>query len=128
MISDHVRNARDASKCVRRRVGAVVVIGGAVVATGYNHIPLGRGDGRACDEGGCPRGALSYDEQAAYVDYGNCHATHAEVAACEGYMAAWGRPVPADAVVVVSCRPCDGCAAYLSGLGVSWEVVDVDSR
>jgi dCMP deaminase len=40
------------SNCVKRRVGAVIVVDRRIVSTGYNGTPRGV---RNCNEGGCPR-------------------------------------------------------------------------
>ncbi|MCY3757282.1 MAG: cytidine deaminase, partial [Acidobacteria bacterium] len=40
------------SNCIKRKVGAVVVIDRRIVSTGYNGTPRGT---RNCNEGGCPR-------------------------------------------------------------------------
>ncbi len=79
------------STCSRRQVGAVVVKDNKVIGQGYNGVASGK---THCDEGGCPRGLLSYDRVPAGADYNQfpCFAIHAEhnaildagLGACEG--------------------------------------------
>ncbi|MDR1431207.1 MAG: cell division protein DedD, partial [Propionibacteriaceae bacterium] len=70
------------AKCLRRRVGAVVVLDKRIIATGYNGAAPGRPD---CLEGACPRGQLSYEQVPGYGGYDRpgtasfCIAIHAEV-------------------------------------------------
>jgi len=40
------------STCIRRRVGALVVVEKAIISTGYNGTPMGVAN---CSDGGCPR-------------------------------------------------------------------------
>ncbi|HOQ28650.1 MAG TPA: cell division protein DedD, partial [Armatimonadota bacterium] len=54
------------AKCTRRQVGAVLVLGRRIIATGYNGAAPGRPD---CLQGACPRGMLSYDDVPGLGDY-----------------------------------------------------------
>ena len=75
---------------------------GRIVASGYNGAPAGEVH---CTDGGCPRGQLSYDEAAAFSEYTNCTAIHAEANALlrAGEKAVGG-------TLVITCQPCHECA------------------
>ena len=101
--------------CLRREIGAVLVLGGRVISSGANHVP-----GDSCTHGGCPRGQLTTDELPAYASYisgpGRCYAVHAEVDAIHRLA------VPSDAdgaTLYVSARPCDGCRAAIGRTGIA---------
>jgi len=90
------------SNCVRRRVGALIVVEKAIIATGYNGAPLGV---RNCSEGGCPR-CLSDAPPGA--GYDACVCVHAEqnaivLAARHGNATNLG-------TLYTTLRPCFGCA------------------
>jgi dCMP deaminase len=59
------------SNCCRRRVGALIVVQKAIIATGYNGTPIGV---RNCADGGCPR-CLS--DAAPGEGYDACPCVHA---------------------------------------------------
>jgi dCMP deaminase len=60
------------SNCVKRRVGAVIVIDRRIISTGYNGTPRGV---RNCNEGGCPR-CNSFAEGGTRLD--ECLCSHGE--------------------------------------------------
>jgi dCMP deaminase len=59
------------SSCIKRKVGAIIVVEDSVVATGYNGTPRGTVN---CNEGGCPRCKIA----GAAEDYAKCFCAHAE--------------------------------------------------
>jgi dCMP deaminase len=102
-------------ECVRSRVGAVLVVGDRVVATGYNGVARGA---PSCLDGVCPRalngvpGNTPYDEDGP----GRCVATHAEQNALDD---ADARGVDlAGARVYVTKEPCERCARLLLARGI----------
>jgi dCMP deaminase len=66
------RQVASRSNCVKRRVGAVIVVDRRIVSTGYNGTPRGV---RNCNEGGCPR-CNAFTEGGARLD--ECLCSHAE--------------------------------------------------
>ncbi|MDR0366581.1 MAG: dCMP deaminase family protein [Bifidobacteriaceae bacterium] len=104
------------AKCVRRRVGAVLVVDRRIIATGYNGAAPGRPD---CLEGACPRGQLSYDQVPGLGDYdrpgspGFCVAIHAELNAL-----LFATRDTAGATAYITDPPCPGCRKALAAAGV----------
>jgi deoxycytidylate deaminase len=111
--------------CRRRQVGAIIVWGNRVWATGYNGPPTGGQPG--CLDGACPRGLKSKEEIPPYSDYSNCIAVHAEVNALRQFhfireyaeplvVWSWGLgpldPIPPPAIFVTA-PPCTDCAIAL---------------
>ena len=101
--------------CTRRRVGAVIVVDGRIVSTGYNGAPAGA---KGClSAGACPRGKLSVQEQPRDFGYGNCDAVHAEAnALLYAYRDVRG------ATLYCTDKPCVDCAKLIAGAGIK-EVV-----
>ena len=107
------------SNCVRRQVGAVLVAGRHIRATGYNGPPSGYGH---CDAGACPRGTSAFPlgEPAGYDD---CVAIHAEANALLF-------SAPSDrqgASLYSTAAPCFACAKLIANSGVG-EVVAAGGR
>ena len=101
--------------CTRRRVGAVIVVDGRIVSTGYNGAPAGAPG--CLSAGACPRGKLSVQEQPRDRDYGNCDAVHAEAnALLYAYRDVRG------ATLYCTDKPCVDCAKLIAGAGIK-EVV-----
>jgi deoxycytidylate deaminase len=73
------RIAATFSTCQRRQVGAVLIPEynrvGRAIRIGWNT----EMNGGKCNQGGCPRGRKSFDEQPAYAPYDDCVARHAEM-------------------------------------------------
>lgn len=110
-ITEAILDAYDLKRqaeCLRRSVGCVLIRDGAIVGRGYNH-----GVGGDCRKGECPRGQMTYEEQPAFVGYGNCIAEHAETMAIReaGLLAA-------GALAIVTARPCEDCGPALERAGV----------
>ncbi|MDR1355604.1 MAG: dCMP deaminase family protein [Propionibacteriaceae bacterium] len=105
------------AKCVRRQVGAVLVVDKRIIATGYNGAAPGRPD---CLEGACPRGLLGYDVVPAFSDYdmpgtpGFCVAIHAEVNAL-----LFATRDTQGGVAYITDEPCSGCRKALAAAGIS---------
>lgn len=124
-VADHT------SRCVRRKVGAVLFDReGRFLSYGANITP----PQQPCDEGFCPRGLKSMEEVPAYAPYVDCTATHAEVVAVK---LAAEKMLPAGVTamrmlyvseklsggtLVVTDKPCDQCTAYLTPflLNIYW--------
>jgi len=106
------------STCSRRKVGAVLVKGNRIVATGYNGQPSGK---KHCMDGGCPRGQFTHDEIPKDADYNQfpCTAIHAEANAIirAGYALTEG------ATIYVTEQPCQQCSNLIEGAGIDRVVV-----
>lgn len=99
--------------CSRRQVGAVIVHGERIVATGYNGGPSGYVH---CDEGGCPRADGPAPAGSGYED---CIAIHAEANAIM-----FSSPEErSGATMYCTQHPCFGCAKLLANSGVGEVVV-----
>ena len=90
------------SNCVRRQVGAVVVVERAIISTGYNGTPVGV---RNCADGGCPR-CLS--NAGPGEGYDTCLCVHAEQNAI--VLAARHGNATNGGTLYTTLRPCFGCA------------------
>ena len=104
--------------CTRRQVGAVVLDAHKRIAgTGYNGT---RSGAVHCTDGGCPRGAFSYDQIPGRL--GNrghdvpCVADHAERNAITEALER-GAHLPS-CTLYVTCEPCPDCARLASGVGL----------
>lgn len=96
------RTVATRANCCRRKVGAIIVVENAIIATGYNGTPMGV---RNCIDGGCPRCASDAPTGAGYDA---CICVHAEqnaivMAARHGNATKGGR-------LYTTLRPCFGCA------------------
>lgn len=111
-FADITQAVRARADCRRRRVGCVIVdTDHRIVATGYNGSPPG---GPSCLAGECPRGMLSYAEQAPGGDYSNCVAIHAEDNALR-----FARESVVGATVYLTDEPCDGCSELMREAGIA---------
>jgi len=96
------RTVATRSSCIRRRVGALIVVEKAIIATGYNGTPLGV---KNCADGGCPRCASDAPPGAGYD---TCVCVHAEQNAI--VLAARHGNATNGGVLYATLRPCFGCA------------------
>lgn len=108
--------ASSRSNCLRRHVGAVIVVRRSIVSTGYNGTPFGV---KNCDEGGCPRCASDLPRQAGY-DW--CLCVHAEQNAIA--LAARQGTATEGASLYVTLRPCFGCLKEAVQAGIRTIVYD----
>lgn len=95
------RTVATRSSCVRRRVGALIVVDKAIIATGYNGTPMGV---KNCADGGCPRCASDAPPGAGYD---TCVCVHAEQNAI--VLAARHGNATNGGVLYATLRPCFGC-------------------
>lgn len=102
------------SNCIKRHVGAVLVIDQQILSTGYNGTPRGI---KNCNEGGCPRGAALTDSGAALSE---CIGVHAEENAII-QAAAHGVAIRGATLYCTLC-PCMYCAKSIINAGIK-EVV-----
>ena len=107
---DIARAVATRSNCLRRRVGALIVVEKAIIATGYNGTPIGV---QNCAEGGCPRCASDAPPGAGYD---TCVCVLAEqnaiaLAARHGNATSGGR-------LYTTLRPCFGCAKEAVQAGI----------
>ena len=98
------------ASCLRRQVGAVIVVDNAIIATGYNGTPIGV---KNCDEGGCPRCA---SEAPTGSGYDACICVHAEQNAI--VFAARHGNATQHGVLYTTLRPCFGCAKEAIQAGI----------
>ncbi|HEU5441544.1 MAG TPA: dCMP deaminase family protein [Ktedonobacterales bacterium] len=104
------------ANCLRRGVGALIVMEKRIVSTGYNGTPFGV---QNCDEGGCPRCASELPRQAGY-DW--CLCVHAEQNAIA--LAARQGTATEGARLYVTLRPCFGCLKEAVQAGIREIVYD----
>lgn len=116
------------ARCGRSSVGALLVSpDGEILWQGFNR-PAGWPD-KICAVD-CPRGSQTYQQlprDAPFTGSGACIAIHAEVMACENYVAAQLEPDPQvlnGLTVVITRAPCEACVSYLRmhGLSAYWPV------
>lgn len=98
------------STCLRRRVGAVLVIDKRILATGYNGAPRNM---RHCSETGCMREEMKIPSGERHEF---CRALHAEMNALL-QAATYGVGVEG-AVLYCTTQPCVLCAKMLINVGV----------
>jgi dCMP deaminase len=98
------------SNCIKRMVGAVVVIDRRIISTGYNGTPRGV---RNCNEGGCPRCA-SFGRAGASLD--ECLCSHAEENAIT-QAAYHGVSVRSGTIYTTHC-PCRICTKLIINAGI----------
>ena len=89
------------SSCLRRQVGALIVMENRIISTGYNGTPFGV---KNCDEGGCRRCA---SDEPSLAGYDWCLCVHAEQNAIA--LAARQGTSTNGAHLYVTLRPCFGC-------------------
>jgi len=98
---------RERANCLGSRVGAVLVLGDRVIATGYNGTPENMPN---CDEGGCERCA-NRERFEHGTGYDLCICVHAEQNALLS-AARFGTAVES-CVIYTTMRPCFGCTKEL---------------
>lgn len=98
-------------ECVRRKVGAVIVSGETIVATGYNGAPAGQ---RSCLDGACPRAESNATPGTGYAESG-CSVIHAEANA----IIRAGRERCEGATIYVTDAPCDLCRPLIVAAGIA---------
>lgn len=108
--------------CTRRQAGAVIIgPDKRIVATGYNGTAPGAVE---CTDGGCPRGAFSYEEIPPLLGNAGhavpCVASHAERNAIDWMLQVVPRDLRVywDHTLYVSSRPCPDCRELATGLGL----------
>jgi dCMP deaminase len=106
------------SNCIKRMVGAVIVVDRRIVSTGYNGTPRGV---RNCNEGGCPRCA-GVAESGTRLD--ECLCSHAEENAIT-QAALHGVRVGDSAIYTTLC-PCLTCTKMIINSGIREVVYSVD--
>ncbi|MCE2390482.1 MAG: AAA family ATPase [Proteobacteria bacterium] len=104
------------SNCVKRKVGAIVVVDRRIVSTGYNGTPRGT---RNCNEGGCPRCAGAA-QSGARLD--ECLCSHAEENAIT--QAAYHGVAVRGGAIYSTLSPCLTCAKMIINAGIEEVVFD----
>jgi len=98
---------RQRANCLGRKVGAILVLDGRIISTGYNGTPVGMPN---CTDGGCYRCANPNDFRSG-EGYDLCICVHAEqnalIAAARFGIAVEG------SIVYSTVRPCFGCLKEL---------------
>jgi dCMP deaminase len=105
------------ANCLRRKVGALVVVGRSIVSTGYNGTPFGV---KNCDAGGCPRCASEAFGRMEGYDW--CLCIHAErnaisLAACQGTSTR-------NASLYTTSQPCFNCLTEIIQAGICEVIFD----
>ncbi len=98
------------SSCIRRQVGALIVMENRIISTGYNGTPFGVPN---CNEGGCPR---CNSEVASLAGYDWCLCVHAEQNAIA--LAARQGTSTNGAELYATHRPCFGCLKEIIQAGI----------
>jgi len=106
-ISDLVKTR---STCIRRQVGATIVLDRRIISTGYNGAPR---DTTHCDVSGCMRIRLNIPSGERHE---LCRAIHAEQNAI--VQAAYSGTSLKGATIYVTCQPCSMCAKMLINAGI----------
>ncbi|MEE8558551.1 MAG: deaminase [Myxococcota bacterium] len=106
------------SNCVKRRIGAVVVVDRRIISTGYNGTPRGV---RNCNEGGCPRCA-SAAESGTRLD--ECLCSHAEENAIT--QAAYHGVSVRSATLYTTFSPCLICTKMIINAGIRDLIYDAE--
>ena len=104
------------SSCIRRRVGALIVVERQIISTGYNGTPFGV---KNCDEGGCPRCA-SDAPSGSGLEY--CLCVHGEQNAIA--LAARQGTATRDSSLFVTTRPCFNCLKESVQAGIREVIYD----
>jgi len=102
--------ASSRSTCLRRRVGAVIVLDRMLLSTGYNDTPRGLPN---CGEGGCPRCAGEVPPGSGHE---TCLCIHAEQNAI--IQAAYHGVAIAGATLYCAPQPCLVCAKMIANVGL----------
>jgi dCMP deaminase len=106
------------SNCIKRKVGAVVVLDRRIISTGYNGTPRGV---RNCNEGGCPRCA-GVAESGTRLD--ECLCSHAEENSIT--QAALHGVRVRDASIYTTLCPCLICTKLIINSGIREVAYSVD--
>lgn len=102
--------ASSRSTCLRRRVGAVIVLDRMLLSTGYNDTPRGLPN---CGDGGCPRCAGAVPPGTGHE---TCLCIHAEQNAI--IQAAYHGVAIANATLYCTHHPCLVCAKMIVNAGL----------
>jgi len=105
------RTVATRSSCLRRQVGAVIVVDNTIISAGYNGTPMGV---RNCSDGGCPR-CLS--NAASGEGYDTCICVHAEQNAI--VLAARHGNATRGGTLYTTLRPCFGCCKEAIQAGIA---------
>jgi dCMP deaminase len=106
------------SNCMKRRIGAVVVVDRRIISTGYNGTPRGV---RNCNEGGCPR-CNAYTPGGARLD--ECLCSHAEENAIT--QAAYHGVALRGGIIYTTFSPCLICTKMIINAGIKEVVYNLD--
>ncbi len=99
-------------ECLRRKVGAVIVSGHTIIATGYNGAPAGQ---ISCLDGGCPRAKMLNVTPLQNYAETNCSVIHAELNA----IIRAGRDRCIGSTIYITCEPCQMCRPLIAAAGIS---------
>lgn len=107
-------DTKNRSNCIRRQVGAIIVKGKHIIATGYNGTPAGI---RNCFEGGCERCIKRHEEKLQEGEDKNaCICVHAEQNAL--IQSAYHGVATRDAIMYITGMPCRQCAKLIINAGI----------
>ena len=106
------------SSCLRRQVGAVIVVKNREIASGYNGSVAGTPH---CEEVGCKREELKIPSgQRQEI----CRAIHAEQNAI--LQCALTGVIPTGGTIYTTCQPCVTCAKLIANVGIQRIVFEGD--
>jgi dCMP deaminase len=106
------RAVQAGANCKGRKVGAIIVVDGRLVSSGFNGTPSGMTN---CEDGGCDR-CSDRDKYPKGTNYDLCVCVHAEQNAL---LSAAKHGIAVDGGVIYSTmRPCFGCTKELVQAGI----------
>ena len=108
--------AKERSTCLRRKVGAVLVKGRRILATGYNGAPSGI---THCEVTGCLRQQMNVPSGQRHELCRGLHAEQNVIIQC----ALYGLSTK-DAILYVTVTPCIICAKMIINAGIKEIVID----
>jgi len=103
------------STCLRRKVGAVLVKGKRILATGYNGAPTGI---EHCEKSGCLREKLKIPSGERHE---LCRGLHAEQNAI--IQAAYHGVSIKNSILYITCHPCSVCTKMIINAGITTVII-----
>jgi len=106
------------STCIRRRVGAIIVINKRILATGYNGVPSGIAH---CEERGCLRNELGIPSGERQEICRGLHAEQNAIIQASQY----GFSI-SNSVIYSTTQPCITCAKMIINAGITRVIYEGD--
>lgn len=102
------------SKCVRNKVGSMLIYNGRIISTGVNGAPAGQLN---CCEHFHDKDITSDDVKKEHSSWSMKHEIHGELNAII-YAAKHGIQIPEGTVLYCTHEPCDNCLKHIAGVGI----------